>query len=91
MVDWIWRLYNISFENGGVLGDWKSAVILPLYKSKGERTVYKNYRDISLLNMVGKIYAGILVDRIHRGTGDLRAGSGCIDQIFTLKQMGEKA
>ena len=49
--------------------------------------------------MVGKIYAGILVDRVRRVTGGLadheqggfRAASGCVDQIFTLKQIGEKA
>ena len=49
--------------------------------------------------MVGKIYAGILVDRVHRVTGGLidgeqqgfRAGRGCVDQIFTIKQIGEKA
>ena len=47
--------------------------------------------------MVGKIYAGILVDRVRRVTGGLindekgsfRAGRGCIDQIFTLNQIGE--
>ena len=49
--------------------------------------------------MVGKIYAGILVGRVSRVIGVLiddeqrgfRAGRGCVDQIFTLKQIGEKA
>ena len=48
--------------------------------------------------MVVKIYVGILVDRVHRMTEGLidieqegfRAGRGCVDQIFTLKQIGEK-
>ena len=39
VVDWIWRLCNMGFESGGVLEDWSSAVIIPLYKGKGERTV----------------------------------------------------
>ena len=30
----------MTFENGVVLEDWKSAVIIPLYKGKGERTGY---------------------------------------------------
>ena len=50
--------------------DWIYAVIVPLYKGKGERTKYKNYRGISL-SMVGKIYAGILVDRVCTVTGGL--------------------
>ena len=43
--------------------------------------------------MVGKIYAGILLDRVRRVTGGLideeqggvREGSGSVGQIFTLK------
>ena len=46
--------------------DWRSAVIVPLNKGKGERTKCKNYRSISLLSAVGKIYAWILVDRARR-------------------------
>ena len=44
--------------------DWKSAVIVPLYKGKGERTECKNYRGINLLIVVGKIYrvTGGLID-----------------------------
>ena len=47
---------------------------------------------------MGKVYASILVDRVRRVTEDLigeeqgafRSGRGCVDQIFTLKQMSEK-
>ena len=49
--------------------------------------------------VVVKICARILVDRVRRVTrglidneqGGIRAGRGCVDQIFTLKQIGEKA
>ena len=44
------------FESGVVLEDWRSAMIVPLYKGKGERTDCSIYRGISLC-MVGKIYA----------------------------------
>ena len=57
-----------------------------------ERTECKNYRGISL-SMVGKIYSGLLVDRICRETGALiddeqrsfRAGRESVDQILALK------
>ena len=89
----------MAFESGAVPENWRSAVIVPLYKGKGERTECKNYRGISLLSGVGKIYAGTLVDRTRRVTGDLfdeeqggfRAGRRCVDQTFTLKQIDEKA
>ena len=56
-------------------------------------------RGFRLLSIDGKIYAEILVDRVHRVTwglidyeqGGLRAGRGCVDQFFMLRQMGEKA
>ena len=41
--------------------DWRSVMIIPLYKGKGERTECKNYRGISVSSVVGKIYVGILV------------------------------
>ena len=46
-------------------------LIVPLYKGKGERSECKNSRGISLLSVVRKIYAGILVDRVRRVTGGL--------------------
>ena len=38
VVDWILRLCKIVFENGVVPEDSRSAVIVPIYKGKGERT-----------------------------------------------------
>ena len=46
-------------------------MIIPLYKGKVERTECKNYRGISLLSIVRKIYGGILVDRVGRVTRGL--------------------
>ena len=70
-------------------------MIVSLYKDKGERKECRNYRGISV---VGKIYEGILVNRVRKVTegliddeqGGFRAGRGYVDQIFTLKQIGEK-
>ena len=71
VVGWIWRLYNMAFESGVVLENWRSAVIIPLYMGKGEKTECSNNRGISLLSVVGKIYAGILADKVHKVTEDL--------------------
>ena len=88
----------MAFESGVVSVEWRSVVIVPLYKGKGERTECNNCRGIRLLSVVGKIYAGVLVDRIRRVTGGwidgeqggFRVGTGCINQIFTLRQIGLK-
>ena len=42
----------MTFEDDVVPEDWRSAVIGPLYKDKGEKTECKNYRGISLLSVV---------------------------------------
>ena len=58
VVNWIWRLCNIAFKSVVVLDDWRSAVMVSLYKGKGERTECSNYRGISLLSVVGKYMQG---------------------------------
>ena len=59
-LDWIWRLCNMAFESGVMPKELGSAVTVPPYKGKGERSECKNYRGINY--MVGKIYVGILVE-----------------------------
>ena len=59
----------MALESGVVPEDWRSAVIVPLDKGKGESSEYKNYRGNSLLSVVGKIYAWILIHRVRRMTG----------------------
>ena len=88
----IWKLCNMAFESGVVPEDWRSAVNVLLYKGKGERRECSNYRGIGLLNVIGKIYAGILVYIVRKVTKGLiddekrsfRAGRRCVDLIFIL-------
>ncbi len=67
--------------------DWKSGVIVPLYKGKGERGVCGNYRGICLLSVVGKVYCRVVIERVRMKTekwvgeeqGGFRKGRGCVD------------
>ena len=64
-----------------------------MYKGKGE-----HFKCANLLSLVGKVYGGILIDRIRssadRVIGEeqcgLREGRGCIDQIFAVRQLCKK-
>ncbi len=71
---------------------------MPLYKGKGNREEYNDYRDISLFSVPGKIYGGILNKKIMKITdksvedqqGGFRKGRRCVNQIFTVKILVEK-
>ena len=81
-----------------VPNDWMRAIIVPIYKGKGNRRECKNYRGISLLSIPGKVFGRILIEKIRSLTDGLigeehcgfRSGRGCVDQVFVMKQMSEK-
>ena len=57
-----------------------------------------NYKGISLLSMVGKLFGRVLINRIKDGTEDVlmekqcgfRRGRACVDQIFVVRQVCEQ-
>ncbi len=71
VVDWLWKVCSLAWEEGKVPEDWKSGIVVPLYKGKGEREVCGNHRGICLLSIVGKIYSRIVIDRVRNITGKL--------------------
>ena len=78
--------------------DWVIACMVPLYKGKRDVHECSNFRGISLLSVVGKVYGRILINRSRDKTENViaevqsgfRKGRGCTDQIFTVRQMCEK-
>lgn len=91
-------LVHQIWDTGAVPQNFKNAVILPLYKNKGNKNDCDNYRGISLLSSVGKILSNILNERLttiseyhnpESQTG-FRKNRGCSDMIFTLRQLQEK-
>ena len=64
-IDWTWRLCNIAFENGLIPEDWRSTVIVLLYKDKGEMNECENYKGIYMFSVVEKIYAKVLLERVQ--------------------------
>jgi len=96
-IEWLVKLFNAVWERGEAPRDWKSGIIVPIHK-KGSRLECTNYRGISLLSVVGKVFARVLNDRVKGLTegsvmdeqGGFRSGRGCIDQVFAVKQVVEK-
>ena len=77
--------------------DWKDSIIVPVYK-KGSKMDCNNYRGISLLSTAGKVLTSIIRSRItglyesesREEQSGFRQGRGCIDQIFSLRQILER-
>ena len=98
VLEWLVRLFNICFMLSVVPVDWVCACIVPLFKGKGDVFECGNYRGISLLSVVGKVYGRVLINRIRDKTeqvisevqGGFRRGRGCTDQVFVVRQICEK-
>ena len=76
----------------------RNANILTLFKNKGDRSDCNNYRGISLLNLVGKVLARVVLSRLQllaeriypEAQCKFRAGRSRIVMIFSLRQLQEK-
>ena len=78
--------------------DWVIACMVPLYKGKGYVYECSNFKGISLLSVVGKMYGRILTDRIKDKAENViaevqsgfRRSRGCTDQSFIVRQICKK-
>ncbi|CAH8658448.1 unnamed protein product [Schistosoma rodhaini] len=93
------RLTNILakiWETDVIPSDWSQSLIVPIYK-KGSKSSCDNHRGISLTNIASKILASIIIGRLTKtrelqtreNQAGFRPGRGCIDHIFTIRQVLE--
>ena len=81
-------------ESGIVPTDWTIGIIKPLYKKKGDINDVNNYRGITLLSCMGKLFTSILNSRLYTYLtsenilGNEQAGfrpkHSTLDHIFAL-------
>ena len=50
------HIYNLSLTTATFPSDWKRAIVCPIFKNRGEKSDPSNYRPISLLPAVGKVF-----------------------------------
>ena len=76
----------------------RDAKIITHFKNKGERSDCNNYRGISLLSVIGKVFAKVILIRLQKlservypeSQCGFRAGRSTIDMVFSLHQLQEK-
>ena len=54
-----------AWNTGIILTDWKRVLVVPLWKGKGDHQDCNNYRGVTLLSVPGKVFARIILDRVH--------------------------
>jgi len=92
-IQWILDLCNGIVKEGGVPGDWKSGVVLPICRGKGDPVECGSCRGIGLLEHAIKVVEGIFgyivwwrieIDDMRFG---FMRGGGASDAIFVARQM----
>lgn len=94
----IHQIIDKVWEEEILPGAWQIGLLIPIHK-KGSKLECENFRGICLLNVSYKILAEILYQRLsiyaEEIIGDyqcgFRRGRSTTDQIFTLRQIMEKA
>lgn len=86
-------VYNKIMEEGAVEDGYLKSIIFPVFK-KGNRNEVQNYRGISFMNVVAKIFVGVLKNRLalweheakilNEYQAGFRKGYSTNDNIFNL-------
>lgn len=91
------KLFNSVIHEGKPPQAWNRSVVVLFFK-KGDKALLKNYRPISLLSHVYKLFSRVITNRLARRFDDFqppeqagfRKGFSTIDHIHTLRQVIQK-
>ncbi len=88
------KLFNVVFNTGVVPESWSNGIICPIYKNKGDASDPDNYRAITLISCLGKLFTSIINSRLNflsnefdiitRCQSGFRKGYSTTDNIFTM-------
>lgn len=91
------KLFNIVLNSGIIPSSWIYGIITPIYKNKGNHNNPDNYRGITILSCIGKLFTSLLNERLTQfaermnliGTeqAGFRKQYSTIDHIYTLKSL----
>jgi len=94
MINIYCKLFNIVFDTGIIPTAWSIGVIQSLYKNKGDPKDPDNYRGITLLSCLGKVFTAVINNRLgefSKGIGlinneqaGFRPGCSTVDHVFAL-------
>ena len=86
-------LFNKVLDTGVIPTSWGVGKIIPIYKNKGNIYDPNNYRGITILSCLGKLFTGILnsrlaaVVKINENQAGFRSGYSTVDHVFVLRSL----
>ena len=83
----VWKMCSEAWRTEKVPRDWMQGVIFPLYK-EGDNRDPLNYRGITLLSVVGKVYTRVLTERLVRFAE--RKGGGIVEEQGGFQAEGRR-
>ena len=93
------KLFNCVLDAGFLPISWVKGVIIPVFKNKGDPMQTQNYRPITILSCLGKLFTSIINKRLTKylesndvlkqNQAGFRSGYCCQDHIFTLHSIIE--
>ena len=92
----ITSLFNLIFTSAAYPVSWSKAKLFMLFK-RGNRKDPNNYRGISVINSVAKLFDMVLCNRLelwfkpYREQAGAQRGRGCIEHIVTLRLLVDYA
>lgn len=76
--------------------DWKTALIVPIWKQKGDPKLMSNYRPIALTCVTRRLYEKIILEDLEAASqrlsdfqGGFRSSRSTLDQVYTLNETME--
>ena len=93
------NIFNLVFDSGIIPESWTLGMIKPIYKNKGCKSDPANYRPITLISCLGKLFNSILNERLQQYAEEhdlindcqagFRKGYSTVDNIFILHSLIE--
>jgi Reverse transcriptase (RNA-dependent DNA polymerase)/Endonuclease-reverse transcriptase len=92
------EIMNRAWREEKVPNEWQLGLIVPIYKA-GDSKICNNYRGVTLLSTVTKLYERILENRLRnivdpsltQSQSGFRKGRSTMDHVFTIKEIITKA
>jgi len=92
-VEWLTSLCNLIVAQERIPDDWKSSILLPVFKWKGDPMECGSYRVINLLEHAMKVIERVFERRTREKVQmqfGFMPGKETTDAIFTVRQIQEK-